>query len=210
MRSDPFVFPDLSSDPELDQLLYPSRAFGHPQAVVEDTDLSLNEKRAILASWASDVCASKPARDCGSLRARQRRSRSMTSWRPCAASTRNSRRQPEMPARRDTDGPSGAPGCRNGPACAAPSELRAAVRTDGATDSGVRTPPPATERRATARPASARNEAYGSIGSLRPGTSSSRPPGEWHALQPSALSLGATMWVIGHSYVVSTKPSLPE
>lgn len=57
MRSDPFLFPDVPSDPELDQLLHPARAFEHPQAVVADPDLSLNEKRAILASWASDACA---------------------------------------------------------------------------------------------------------------------------------------------------------
>ena len=30
--------------------------FGHPSEVVEDPDLTLNEKRAILASWASDLC----------------------------------------------------------------------------------------------------------------------------------------------------------
>jgi hypothetical protein len=29
----------------------------HPQAVVDDADLTLNEKRAILAAWASDACA---------------------------------------------------------------------------------------------------------------------------------------------------------
>jgi hypothetical protein len=57
MRSDPFVFPDVPSDPELDQLLHPARAFEHPHAVVADPDLTLNEKRAILASWASDACA---------------------------------------------------------------------------------------------------------------------------------------------------------
>jgi hypothetical protein len=42
---------------DLDQLLYPARAFGHPSEVVNDPDLTLNEKRAILASWASDACA---------------------------------------------------------------------------------------------------------------------------------------------------------
>jgi hypothetical protein len=43
--------------------LYPARAFGHPNEVVSDPDLTLNEKRAILASWASDACAveSRPA-----------------------------------------------------------------------------------------------------------------------------------------------------
>ena len=41
----------------LDELLRPADAFSHPQQVVCDPDLSINEKRAILASWASDVCA---------------------------------------------------------------------------------------------------------------------------------------------------------
>jgi hypothetical protein len=38
-------------------LLHPASAFDHPLAVVRDPDLTLNEKRAILASWASDACA---------------------------------------------------------------------------------------------------------------------------------------------------------
>ena len=42
---------------DLDALLHPSQAFGHPSEVVGDPDLTLNEKRAILASWASDACA---------------------------------------------------------------------------------------------------------------------------------------------------------
>jgi hypothetical protein len=41
----------------LDDLLRPADAFTHPQEVVCDPDLSINEKRAILASWASDACA---------------------------------------------------------------------------------------------------------------------------------------------------------
>jgi len=41
----------------LDDLLRPADAFSHPQEVVCDPDLSINEKRAILASWASDACA---------------------------------------------------------------------------------------------------------------------------------------------------------
>jgi len=46
---------DISFD--LDNLLHPARAFAHPSEVVTDPDLTLNEKRAILASWASDACA---------------------------------------------------------------------------------------------------------------------------------------------------------
>lgn len=42
---------------DLDQLLHPARAFRHPQQVASDPDLTVNEKRAILASWASDACA---------------------------------------------------------------------------------------------------------------------------------------------------------
>jgi hypothetical protein len=42
---------------DLDKLLHPSQAFERPADVVNDPDLSLNEKRAILASWASDACA---------------------------------------------------------------------------------------------------------------------------------------------------------
>src|SRR5246127_799958 len=47
----------------LDELLHPASAFGHPSEVVDDPDLTLNEKRAILASWASDACAIEPASD---------------------------------------------------------------------------------------------------------------------------------------------------
>src|SRR5690349_20325700 len=42
---------------DLDDLLHPAQAFGHPSEVVSDPDLTLNEKRAILASWPSDACA---------------------------------------------------------------------------------------------------------------------------------------------------------
>ena len=48
-------------DVDLDDLLHPARAFGHPSEVLNDPDLSLNEKRAILASWASDACAIEAA-----------------------------------------------------------------------------------------------------------------------------------------------------
>ena len=42
---------------DLDEILHPAQAFDHPSEVVNDPDLTLNEKRAILASWASDACA---------------------------------------------------------------------------------------------------------------------------------------------------------
>jgi hypothetical protein len=46
---------------DLDELLHPADAFGHPSEVVKDPDLTINEKRAILSAWASDVCATKLA-----------------------------------------------------------------------------------------------------------------------------------------------------
>jgi len=46
---------------DLDELLHPASAFNHPSEVVKDPDLTLNEKRAILASWASDACAVEAA-----------------------------------------------------------------------------------------------------------------------------------------------------
>ena len=44
-------------DFELDQLLNPAAVFGHPRDVLNDGDLTRQEKRAILSSWASDACA---------------------------------------------------------------------------------------------------------------------------------------------------------
>jgi len=46
---------------DLDELLHPAAAFEHPFEVLHDPDLTLNEKRAILASWASDACAIEAA-----------------------------------------------------------------------------------------------------------------------------------------------------
>src|SRR4051812_34656723 len=54
------LWPNKESD-GLDALLHPAQAFDHPQDVVRDPDLTLNEKRAILASWASDACAVEAA-----------------------------------------------------------------------------------------------------------------------------------------------------
>jgi hypothetical protein len=48
-------------DLDLDELLHPAQAFEHPQRVVDDPDLTINKKRAILASWASDACAVEAA-----------------------------------------------------------------------------------------------------------------------------------------------------
>ena len=46
---------------DVDGLVHPSQVFERPSDVVNDPDLSLNEKRAILASWASDACAIEAA-----------------------------------------------------------------------------------------------------------------------------------------------------
>ena len=45
---------------DLNQLLHPAKAFAAPMDVVKDPDLTANEKRAILSSWASDACAVSP------------------------------------------------------------------------------------------------------------------------------------------------------
>jgi|HubBroStandDraft_6_1064221.scaffolds.fasta_scaffold455623_1 hypothetical protein len=42
---------------DLTTLLHPAQAFAQPMDVVDDPDLTLSEKRAILAAWASDACA---------------------------------------------------------------------------------------------------------------------------------------------------------
>ena len=52
---------EREKDLDLGALLHPARAFGHPREILEDGDLTLNEKRAILASWASDACAMEAA-----------------------------------------------------------------------------------------------------------------------------------------------------
>ncbi|HEY2682090.1 MAG TPA: hypothetical protein VGL45_21075 [Bradyrhizobium sp.] len=51
---------------DINALLHPGTAFEHPRDVVSDPNLSLAEKRAILASWASDASA---IASCPALRA---------------------------------------------------------------------------------------------------------------------------------------------
>ncbi len=48
---------------DLNAVLHPGSVYDHPRDVVADTTLSIGEKRAILASWASDAAAvaSNPA-----------------------------------------------------------------------------------------------------------------------------------------------------
>jgi hypothetical protein len=61
---------------DIDDLLHPAQAFSQPSDVVNDPDLTLNEKRAILASWASDACAveSIPGLRCAPTKGGQTRS----------------------------------------------------------------------------------------------------------------------------------------
>jgi hypothetical protein len=51
---------------DLDALLHPGTIFNHPKDVVAHRFLSISEKRAILASWASDASA---IASCPALRA---------------------------------------------------------------------------------------------------------------------------------------------
>jgi hypothetical protein len=51
----------IESKFDFDSLLHPATAFAHPMDVARDPDLTLNEKRAILSSWASDACAVEAA-----------------------------------------------------------------------------------------------------------------------------------------------------
>jgi len=61
--------PEMDADGkfDLDALLHPAKAFAHPMDVVRDADLTLAEKRAILASWASDACAVEAAPELRSI-----------------------------------------------------------------------------------------------------------------------------------------------
>ena len=51
---------------DFNALLHPGTVFDHPRDVVADQTLSISEKRAILASWASDASA---IASCPALRA---------------------------------------------------------------------------------------------------------------------------------------------
>ena len=42
---------------DVDQLLHPARFYARPEDVVTDELLTIEERRAILSSWASDACA---------------------------------------------------------------------------------------------------------------------------------------------------------
>ena len=63
MKREPQRRDEVLGNWELNDLLHPAQAFESPAAVLEDPDLTVNEKRAILASWASDACAVEAAPD---------------------------------------------------------------------------------------------------------------------------------------------------
>jgi hypothetical protein len=69
MHQEPTMRPTTAHDDnifDLNYLLHPGTTFEHPRDVVSHPSLSLAEKRAILASWASDASA---IASCPSLRA---------------------------------------------------------------------------------------------------------------------------------------------
>ena len=53
---------------DFNSLLHPGTVFAHPRDVVADPRLTISEKRAILASWASDasaIASCPPLASCG-------------------------------------------------------------------------------------------------------------------------------------------------
>jgi hypothetical protein len=96
---------DLTPSPQpfeldLDDLLHPAQAFADPRDVVHDPDLIVNEKRAILASWASDACAVEAAPTLRCTLGVAARSRSTRSSKRYARSTRR-RTTPAVPDAQD-------------------------------------------------------------------------------------------------------------
>jgi hypothetical protein len=51
---------------DLNAILHPGSVFDHPRDVAADPTISIGEKRAILASWASDAAAERPTPRYGS------------------------------------------------------------------------------------------------------------------------------------------------
>ena len=59
-RAIPTIIPSIApdtSDVFLDRLIHPARFFSGPEDVLRDDTLDIQEKRAILSSWASDAYA---------------------------------------------------------------------------------------------------------------------------------------------------------
>src|ERR1700683_3897039 len=65
MKREPPRCDEILGEWDRNDLLHPAQAFESPAAVLKDPDLTINEKRAILASWASDACATQAAPDLG-------------------------------------------------------------------------------------------------------------------------------------------------
>jgi hypothetical protein len=61
LKQQPSIDHDDHDHYDLSALLHPANAFATPSDVANDPDLTLSEKRAILASWASDACAVEAA-----------------------------------------------------------------------------------------------------------------------------------------------------
>src|ERR1700689_946536 len=59
----PLMIDHVDNIIDLNAILHPGSVYDHPRDVVEDSTISIGEKRAILASWASDAAAvtSNPA-----------------------------------------------------------------------------------------------------------------------------------------------------
>ena len=58
-RAIPTIIPSIAPDTSdlfLDRLIHPARFFSGPEDVLRDDTLDVQEKRAILSSWASDAC----------------------------------------------------------------------------------------------------------------------------------------------------------
>jgi hypothetical protein len=72
---------------DLNAILHPGSVFDHPRDVLADATLSRAEKRAILASWASDAAA---VTSCPSLRAIP----GTKSWKPFPVWTTRRERHP--------------------------------------------------------------------------------------------------------------------
>lgn len=59
-RTVPTIIPSIApetSDLSIDRLIHPAQFFNCPEDVLRDATLDMQEKRAILSSWASDACA---------------------------------------------------------------------------------------------------------------------------------------------------------
>lgn len=59
-RAFPTIIPSIAPDTSdlfVDRLIHPARFFSSPQDVLREETLDIQEKRAILSSWASDACA---------------------------------------------------------------------------------------------------------------------------------------------------------